>query len=110
MAITAVSTVVHSSPAMPKLSSLPETIQSREVRKLSLFCSRLGRASQSRNTPTKTTSKTMITPEPPAMPRNTWSPTLLILASLTPLLRSRTGAGLGEVRRATVSRGGVCSG
>ena len=38
------STVVHSSPAMPKLSWSPATTQLREVRKLSWLRSRLGRA------------------------------------------------------------------
>ena len=88
--------MVQSSPAMPKLSSFPATTQLREVRKLSWLRSRLGSARASRNTPTKTTSRTMKSPEPPAKPRKTWSPTLLILASLTPVpARSVTGAGLG---------------
>src|SRR4029453_16955978 len=99
-------TGVQSSPKMPNRSSLPATVQFRDVKKSSWFACKLGSARANRKMPTKSTIKTMTKPVVLANARNARSPVLLILASFTPRGARSTwpsldGAGAWRVTRGT---------
>ena len=74
MAMSELTTVVHSSSTMPNLGWSPPTSHSREVKKLASFLASAGTAWETRNTPMRVTRATTSTPAPRAVPPNTRSP------------------------------------